>query len=120
MALASWMNHEEERATQMKKIMEKEEIETLMIRDEQYNPMNVISTHDLIANDPKIAPRYLVAQELKVTHFEDMFIFLGENSQQACQRRWNTLPYNLKVREYHSIDRMREALNRTPMYKHAL
>ena len=34
MALASWMNHEEARATEMKKILAKEQIEPLMIRAE--------------------------------------------------------------------------------------
>jgi alkylhydroperoxidase/carboxymuconolactone decarboxylase family protein YurZ len=89
MALASWMNHEEARATEMKKVMAREEIEPLMIRVEQSNPIVVISTHNLIANDPNLAPRYLVAQEQAVTHFEDMFRLLGDDSTQACQRRWN-------------------------------
>ena len=39
---------------------------------------------------------------------------------QAFQSRWNTFPYSLKIKEYHSPQRMREALNRTPMYKQAL
>ena len=82
--------------------------------------MVVINTHNLIANDPKLAPRYLVVQEKVVTHFENMFRLLGYDSMQACQRRWNILPYILKIREYHSPDRMREALNRTPIYKQAL
>jgi len=69
-----------------------------MVRVEQSNPMAIINTHNLIANDPKLAPRYLVAQEQVATHLEDMFIFLGDDNQQACQRRWNTLPYSLKVR----------------------
>lgn len=34
MALTSWMNHEEVRATKMKKIMAREQTEPLMIRDE--------------------------------------------------------------------------------------
>ena len=91
-----------------------------MIRVKQYNLMAVISTHNLIANDPKLAPRYLVAQEQVVTHFEHMFRLLGDDSMQAFQMRWNTLPYSLKIIEYHSPHRMREALNRTPMYKKAL
>jgi len=67
----------------MKKVMEKEDTEPLMIREEQSNPMVVINTHNLIANDPKLEPRYLVVQEHTVTHFEDMFILLGDDSQQA-------------------------------------
>jgi len=100
------MNHEEERAIEMKKVMEKEETKPLMIRAEQSNPMAIIRTHNLISNDPKLAPRYLVVQEQTVTHFEDMFRLLGDDSQQYFQRRWNTLPYNLKIREYHSPYKM--------------
>jgi len=114
------MNHEEARTIELKKVMEREETEPLMIRAEQSNPMVVINTDNLIANDPKLAPRYLVAREQVITQFEDMFRLLGDDNMQACQRRWNTLPYNLKIREYHSPQRMRKALNRTPMYKQAL
>jgi len=42
---------------------------------------------------------------------------LGDNSLHACTRWWNTLPHNLKIREYHSPTRMREALAREPLYK---
>jgi len=75
--------------------------------------MVVINTHNLIANDPNLAPRYLAVQEQAVTHFEYMLRFLGDESQQACQRRWNTLPYNLNIGEYHSPERMRDALEIT-------
>jgi len=34
-----------------------------MIRYEQSDPMALINTHNLIANDPQLAPRYLAAQE---------------------------------------------------------
>lgn len=109
MALASWMNHEEARAIGMKKVMAREEIKPLMIGAGQYNLMAIISTHNLIPNDPKLASRYLSSKEEVVTHFEDVFKFLGDDSMQFFQRRWNTLPYNLKIREYHSPQRMREA-----------
>ena len=82
--------------------------------------MALISTHNLIANDPRLAPRYLAAQEQAISHFEDMFRLLGDDSICACLRRWNTLPHNLKIREYHSPQRLREALNRTPMYKKSM
>jgi len=52
MDLASWMNHEEARAVEMKRILEREQTNPLMIRAKQSNPMAVISTHNLIANDP--------------------------------------------------------------------
>ena len=110
MDLASWMRHEEERATEMKKIMAREETKPLMISAKQSNPMAVISTHNLIVNDPQLAPRCLAAQEQVVTHFEDMFGLLGDGSMQVCQRMWKTLPYSLKNKEYHFPHRMREAL----------
>ena len=82
--------------------------------------MAIISLHNLIENDPQLALRYLASQDQDITHFEDMFKLLGDNNMQACRRRWNTLPHNLKIREYHSPQRMREALNITPMYKQFL
>jgi len=60
--------------------------------------MVFINIHNLIANDTNLAPRYLAIQEQAVTHFEDMLRLLGDDSQQAYQRRWDTLPYGLKIR----------------------
>jgi len=120
MALASWMNHEELRAAEMKRILAKEKNEPLFIRVEQSNPMALINTHNRIANDPQLAPRYLVAQEQAISHFEDMFRLLGEDSIHDCLRRWNTLPHNFKIKEYHSPQRLREVLNRTAMYKKSM
>jgi len=82
--------------------------------------MVFISTHNIIANDLELAPRYLATQEQAVTHFEDILRLPGDESQQACQRRWGTLPYNIRIRDYHSPKRMRDALERTPLYKKAL
>jgi len=45
---------------------------------------------------------------------------LGENYLHACIRQWNTLPRSLKIREYHSPTRMREALARVPLYKNLI
>ena len=45
---------------------------------------------------------------------------LGENAAQACTRRWNTLAHNLKIREYHTPIRMREALARVYLYKKSM
>lgn len=120
MDLASWMNHEEARVAEMKRILGREKAKPLMIRVEQSNPMVVISTHNLIANDPQLVPRHLSAQEQAITHFEDMFRLLGDDSMHACLRIWNTLPYSWKIREYHSPQRMIEALNKTPMYKKSI
>lgn len=120
MALASWMNHEESRATEMKRILAREKNKLLFIRSKQSNPTALINTHNLIANDPLLALRYLAAQEQAISHFEDMFRLLGDDSIHACLRRWNTLPHSLKIREYHSPQRLREALNMTPMYKQSM
>jgi len=45
---------------------------------------------------------------------------LGDDCIHACMRRWNTLPYNLQIREYQSPTRMKEALRRVPLYKHSM
>jgi len=120
MALASWMNHEESRATEMKRILVREHNEHLFIKAEQSNPNALINTHNLISNDPHLAPRYLVAQEQAILHFEDIFKLLGDDSIYAYFRRWNTLPHRLKIREYHSPQRWGEALNMTLMYKQSM
>lgn len=36
---------------------------------------------------------------------------------QDFQRRWHALPYILQVKEYHSLERLRNAFERTPLYK---
>jgi len=95
MAMASWMNHEELRATEMKRLMIKEQNESLMIRFEPSDPMALINTHNLLANDPQIAPRYLANQAQAIAHFEDMQRLLGDDCVHACMRRWNTLPHSL-------------------------
>lgn len=59
MALASWMGHEKARDDEVKRIVEKEEIEPLYIRGEQINSMDVISNHNIISNDAQLTPRYL-------------------------------------------------------------
>jgi len=44
----------------------------------------------------------------------------GDDCIHACMRRWNTLPYRLQIREYHSPTRMKEELRRVPMYKSSM
>jgi len=44
----------------------------------------------------------------------------GDDCIHACRRRWNTLPHSLQIKEYHSPNRMREALRRVPLYKHSM
>ena len=45
---------------------------------------------------------------------------LGDNCVHACTRRWNTLSHSLKIREYHTPTRMREALAQVPLYKKSM
>jgi len=55
MAMASWMNHEELRVVEIKILVVKEKNKPLMIRAEPSDPMALITTHNLLANDPQIA-----------------------------------------------------------------
>ena len=80
MALASWMNHEESRVAEMKRILTRENNEPLFIKSKQSNPKALVSTHNLIASDPQLAPRYLASQEQEISHFEDMFRLLGDGT----------------------------------------
>jgi len=95
MAIASWMNHEELRAAEMKRLLIKEHNEPLMIRSEPSDPMELINTHNLLANDPQISPIYLTNQEQAIAHFEDMIRLLRDECVHACMRRWNTLRHSL-------------------------
>ena len=85
MDLSWWMNHDESRAAEMKRILAREQTKPIFIRAKQSNPMGLISTHNLIANDPQLARRYLVAQEQEISHFEEMFRLLGDDKIHA---RW--------------------------------
>ena len=55
-----------------------------LIRTEKANPMALISTHNLIANDPQLESRYLAAQEQSNSLFEDMFSLLRDDNIHAC------------------------------------
>jgi len=120
MAMASWMNHEELMASEIRKLMIKEQNEPLMIRVEPSDPMALINTHQLLANNPKIAPKYINDQAQAIANFEDMERLLREDCIHACTRRWNTLPHSLQIKEYHSPTRMKEALRRVPLYKRSM
>jgi len=56
MAMASWTNHEELRVVEIRRLMIKEHNEPLMIRAEPSDPMALISTHNMLANNPHISP----------------------------------------------------------------
>jgi len=117
MAMASWLNHEESRVAEIRNVMNRELSEPLMIRVEPEYPSALLYTHQHLANNPQVLPDYIEKQAQAITHFEDMERLLGDNYVHACTRRWNTLSHSLKIREYHSPTRMREALARVPLYK---
>lgn len=79
MAMASWMKHEELRVVEIRRLMIKEQNEPLMIRAEPSDPMALINTHSLLANNPHISPRYISDQAQAIAHFEDMKRLLGDD-----------------------------------------
>jgi len=75
----------------MKILLIKEQNEPLMIRAKPSDPMALINTHNLLANDPQITPKYLANHEQAIAYFEDMLRLLGDDCVYACMRRFNTL-----------------------------
>lgn len=120
MAFASWLNHEEKRAAEVKEVMNRELHEPLLIRAEPGDPTTLISAHQHLATNPQTLLKYMDHHAQAITHFEDMERLLGDNCVHACTRRWNTLSHSLKIREYHTPTRMREALARVPLYKKSI
>lgn len=59
MALLSWMNHEEARVEEVKRVIEKEEKEPLYIRTQLVSPMDVIRNHGIISDDVVLTSKYL-------------------------------------------------------------
>jgi len=47
--------------------------------------MAVISTHNIIASDAQLAPRYLATQEKEISHFEDTLRFLANKSSKHAK-----------------------------------
>jgi len=120
MATTSWMSHEEKRAMEIQQIMEKELSETLLIRAEPEDPSALIYAHQPLATNPQVLPDYVKRKAQAIPHFEDMERLFGDDCLHACMRRWNTLSYSLKIREYHSPTRIREALVRVTVYKQSM
>ena len=84
---------------EIRRLMIKEQNEPLMIKAEPSNPMALISTHNLLANNPHISPRYISDQAQAIAHFEDMERLLGDDCIHACMRRLNSLPHSLRIRD---------------------
>lgn len=120
MAFSSWMNHEDKWAAEVKEIMNRELREPLLTRAEPGDPAALIFVHEQLSTNPPILSKYMDQRAQTIAHFEDMERLLGYNCIQAYTRRWNTLSHSLKVREYHTPTRMREALARVPLYKKAM
>lgn len=120
LAMASWMNHEEKRAVEIKKMMTKELSEPLMIRAEPADTLTLIYAHQHLAANPQFLPDYVDRQAQAITHFKDMERLFGDDYLHAYMRRWNTLPHSLRIREYHSPNRLREAMRRVPLYKKSM
>ncbi len=120
MAMTSWLNHEEKRAAEVRNVMDRELQEPLLIITEPGDPSALISAHQHLATDSEALLEYMDRQAQAIAHFEDMERLLGDNCVNACTRRWNTLSHNLKIREYHTPTRMREALARVPLYKKSM
>ena len=100
--------------------MNREVSEPLFIRPEVEDPVALISAHQQLATDPTASLRFMDQQAQAIAHFEDMERLLGETVAQACTRRWNTLAHSLKIREYHTPTRMREALVWVALYKKSM
>jgi len=60
MVMASCMSHEEKSATEIKKLMEKEQNEPLTIRAEPSDPMALISTHQLLVANRQSSLKYIL------------------------------------------------------------
>lgn len=59
MAMASWLNHEEKKATEIRNLMNRELGEPLMIRAEPGDPSTLIYAHQHLANNPQALPYYI-------------------------------------------------------------
>ena len=120
MAMASWMSHEEKRVVEIQKMMTKELSELLMIRGEPTGPLALIYAHQRLAANPQVVPDYVDKQAQAIAHFVDMERLFRDDCTHAYMRRWNKLPHSLRIREYHSPNRMREAIRRVPLYKNSM
>lgn len=77
MDLSSWLNHEDARAEEVRKVMTKEEKEPFYIKAELVSPKAIIKDHNLISPDVSLETKYITTQEQAFLHFEDTFIIFG-------------------------------------------
>ena len=89
----------------------------MYIREDLVSPNDAIRNHSLISNDVDLAPKYITTLDKSILHFEDTFRMLRTESLKACHMTWHALNHSLQIIEYHSHERLRNALDRTPSYK---
>jgi len=89
--------------------MQHSPLESWVLRSwNQDQPME--EEHQHLATNSQALLEYMDQQAQAIAHFKDMERLLGDNCIHACTCRWNTLSHSLKIREYHTPTRMREAL----------
>lgn len=77
MAFDLWITHEEAKAEEVKRVMDREVNEPLWIIEELRGPCLVTSNNRLIPRDPRLAPSYIEKHEYAILHFKDNFRLLG-------------------------------------------
>jgi len=100
--------------------MEKELNEPLMVRAELVDPLALIYAHQHLVANPQVVPDCVDKQAHAIGHFKEMERLFGDDCIHACMRMWNTFPHSLQIKEYHSPNRMRDAMRRVPLYKHSM
>ena len=85
-----------------------------------FSPIVVILNLQEIERDPTLVESYLQNQTQVIGHFDDVSRQIEYECIMASQRRWNNFPHNLKDREYHTLEILRGALERAPLYKRTM
>ena len=114
------MVNEETRAQEMRRVMIREIIKPLHIRAEIFSPRGVINNHLNIEKDLALAERYFHTQAQSMAYFDDFSKLLGDECIMDIQRRRNNLPHILINMEYHTLEILRGALERGPLYRRVM
>jgi len=69
MAFASWLNHEDKRAAEVKEVMNPELHEPLLIRAKPGDPTALISAHQHLSTNPQALLKYMDQQAQAIAHF---------------------------------------------------
>lgn len=79
MAMTSWMSHEEKRVEKIRKMMEKELNEPMMVKAELVDHIALIYSHQHLAANPQVVPDYVDKQDQTIAHFEDIERLFGDD-----------------------------------------